>query len=117
MKKPGHLRRWGAAYIMAALFLASLTAQFITTVIDVGNEAREHGAEFTMSDFWPRFLSAVFENWQSEWLQLVFQAVILLGLKHQLFKADAKDMEHVQRDLDAIERHLGVTAYEVEAEG
>jgi len=52
-----------------------------------------------MDDVWPRFLNATFENWQSEWLQLVLQAVVLLGLKHVLFKADAQDMEQVQLDL------------------
>ena len=61
-----------------------------------------------MSEFWPVFLSATFENWQSEWLQLLVQAVVLLGMKHVLFKADAEDMEQVQLDLDgdqAAPRH------------
>ena len=61
-----------------------------------------------MSDFLPQFWQATFENWQSEWLQLAFQAVILLGLKHVMFKADAEDMEQVQLDLVEIKRHLGI---------
>ena len=59
-----------------------------------------------MSEFWPQFWSATFENWQSEWLQLFVQAVILLGMKHVLFKADAEDMEQVQMDLAEIKEHL-----------
>ena len=77
-------------------------------LIEVGNEAREHGQSFSMSEFWPQFWSATFENWQSEWLQLLVQAVILLGMKHVLFKADAEDMEQVQRDLAEIKQHLGI---------
>ena len=108
MDTHSHFRRWGAAYLLAALFVASWAGQFVTTLIEVGNQAREHGEQFTMSDFWPQFLSATFENWQSEWLQLLVQAVVLLGLKHVLFKADAIDMEQVQLDLAEIKDHLGI---------
>lgn len=106
--KSGHLRRWGAVYIMVALFLGSWIAQFCFMLVEVGNEARSHGEQFAMSEFWPRFLSSTFENWQSEWLQLAFQAVVLLGLKHVLFKADAADMEQLQLDLTEIKQHLGI---------
>jgi hypothetical protein len=108
MDTHSHFKRWGVAYVLLALFLGSWGAQFVTTIIEVGNEAREHGESFQMSDFWPQFLSATFENWQSEWLQLLVQAVVLLGLKHVLFKADAIDMEQVQLDLAEIKDHLGI---------
>jgi hypothetical protein len=108
MPKHSHLRRWGAAYILLALFLASWGAQLVAMLIEVGNEARQHGEAFSMSDFWPQFWSSTFENWQSEWLQLLLQAVVLLGMKHVLFKADAEDMEQVQQDLADIKEHLGI---------
>jgi hypothetical protein len=103
-----HLRKWGAAYVLLALFLASWLGQLVTMLIQVGNEAREHGQSFQMSEFWPEFWSATFENWQSEWLQLFVQAVVLLGMKHLIFKADAQDMEQVQLDLTEIKEHLGI---------
>jgi Domain of unknown function (DUF6766) len=103
-----HWRRWGAAYLLLCLFLASWIGQFVATLIDVGNEARQHGEQFQLAEYWPRFLSATFENWQSEWLQLLVQAVVLLGLKHVLFKADAEDMEQVQLDLAEIKASLGI---------
>jgi hypothetical protein len=102
------LKRWGAAYLLFALFLASWIGQFIAMLIEIGNEARQHGEAFSLSEFWPQFWSATFENWQSEWLQLFVQAVILLGMKHVLFKADAEDMEQVQMDLAEIKEHLGI---------
>ena len=111
-----HMRNWGAAYLLFGLFFASWIGQFISMLIDSGNVAREHGQSFSMSDFWPEFWSATFENWQSEWLQLFLQAVVLLGMKHVLFKADAKDMEQVQRDLNEIKRHLGVSERASEAD-
>lgn len=108
MDTHSHLRRWGAAYLLLALFLASWAGQFVSTLIEVGNEARAHGEQFSMSEFWPTFLGATFENWQSEWRQLLVQAVVLLGMKHLLFKADAQDMEQVQLDLAEIKQHLGI---------
>jgi hypothetical protein len=108
MQNRSHLRRWGAAYLLLALFLASWGAQLVAMLIEVGNEARQHGQTFSLSDFWPQFFSSTFENWQSEWLQLLVQAVVLLGMKHVLFKADAEDMEQVQQDLAEIKEHLGI---------
>ena len=89
-------------------------------LIEAGNDARQHGQSFELSEFLPTFWSATFENWQSEWLQLLVQAVVLLGMKHVMFKADAADMEQVQLDLTEIKEHLGipprdsVTAQELE---
>lgn len=94
--------------LLLALFLASWGGQFVSMLIEVGNEASQHGQPFSMDEFWPRFFSATFENWQSEWLQLLVQAVVLLGMKHVLFKADALDMEQVQLDLAEIKEHLGI---------
>ena len=108
MDQHSHFKRWGAAYLLLGLFLASWIGQFVFMLIEVGDEARQHGQPFLMSEFWPRFFSSTFENWQSEWLQLLVQAVVLLGMKHVLFKADAIDMEQVQLDLAEIKEHLGI---------
>jgi hypothetical protein len=108
MDSHSHVKRWGAAYLLFALFAASWAAQYIAMLVEVGNDARQHGQAFQMSEFLPQFWSATFENWQSEWLQLFVQAVILLGLKHVLFKADAADTEQIQLDLTEIKEHLGI---------
>ncbi len=108
MDTHSHLKRWGAAYLLLALFLASWAAQYVAMLVEVGNEARQHGQPFEMSEFLPQFWSATFENWQSEWLQLLVQAVVLLGMKHVLFKADAADTEQMQLDLTEIKEHLGI---------
>ena len=108
MDTHSHFKRWGAAYLLLALFLASWAAQYISMLIEVGNDARQHGQSFEMSEFLPQFWASTFENWQSEWLQLLLQAVILLGMKHVLFKADAADTEQMQLDLTEIKEHLGI---------
>jgi hypothetical protein len=109
-----HLRRWGAIYLLGMLFAASWIGQFISQLIEFGNEARAHGEAFSMSEFWPQFLASTFENWQSEWLQLFVQGVVLLGMKHLLFKADAEDMEKLDRKVDALLANAGIDAAQLE---
>ncbi len=101
-----HLRRWGAVYVLLILFIGSWLGQFFTQLAEFRNEQAAHASEFAWSDFWPAFLSSTFENWQSEWLQLVFQAILLLGAKHLLFKVDAEDEERMERKLDEIKEEL-----------
>lgn len=110
--KHSHLQRWGAAYLLLGLFLASWLGQLVMTIREVESEAASHGEAFAWGALWSQFLSATFENWQSEWLQLLIQAVVLLGMKHVLFAADAEDMEVVHRDLVAIKEALGLPADE-----
>ena len=104
-----HFRRWGAVYILLVLFLLSWAGQFWTLAIAEGDEARLHDATFSYADFLPKFLSATLENWQSEWLQLVVQGAVLLGMKHLIFKADAEDQERIEAKLDLLLRERGLT--------
>ena len=103
-----HLRRWGAVYVLLLLFIGSWLGQFFTQLVDFRNEQASHGEEFSWADFFPLFLSSTFENWQSEWLQLVFQAILLLGAKHLIFKVDAEDMERLEAKIDRIQDKLGL---------
>lgn len=56
------------------------------------------------ADFWPEFLSSTLENWQSELLQLIFQATLLMGAKHWIFKVEAQDMERLEAKIDKIDK-------------
>ena len=48
------------------------------------NQAEQHGQSFEWAQFFPQFFASTFENWQSEFLQLVWQAaglaLALLGV-------------------------------------
>ena len=103
-----HLRRWGAVYVLVVLFMGSWLGQFFTQLTRFHQEQQEHGQAFTWSAYWPDFLSSTFENWQSEWLQLVFQAILLLGAKHWIFRVDAEDMERIEAKIDKIQEKLGL---------
>jgi len=69
--------------VLTCLFVLSWVGQFITHIIEVGNDANVHGQSFAWSDFWPRFLSATFENWQSEFLQLFTFVTLTTYLIHR----------------------------------
>ncbi|MGY4648755.1 hypothetical protein [Mycobacterium sp. URHB0021] len=54
------------------------------------------------------FFASTLENWQNEWLRLVFQAILLLGAKHWIFRVDAEDMERIEAKLDDVRDRLGI---------
>ena len=103
-----HFRRWGAVYLLLILFLSSWLGQFLTQLTEFRNEQRTHQEPFLWMDYWPQFWASTFENWQSEWFQLIFQAILLLGAKHWLFQVDAEDMERLEKKVDAISERLGL---------
>jgi hypothetical protein len=103
-----HLRRWGAVWVLVALFLGSWIGQFLAQLSKFRSDQQTHQEPFVWSDFYTEFFASTFENWQSEWLQLVFQAILLLGAKHWIFRVDAEDMERIERKVDAISEQLGL---------
>jgi disulfide bond formation protein DsbB len=103
-----HFRRWGAVYLLLLLFLGSWIGQFVAQLSEFRSEQATHGEPFVWADFYTRFFASTFENWQSEWFQLIFQAILLLGAKHWLFQADAEDMERLETKVDAIAERLGL---------
>jgi hypothetical protein len=103
-----HLQRWGAAYLILALFLGSWVGQFFTQLAQVADEQQALGRPFEWTGFLNEFFAATLENWQSEWLQLFVQAVVLLAMKHWIFKADAEDMERLEAKVDRLLRDAGV---------
>jgi hypothetical protein len=103
-----HVRRWGAVYILVLLFLGSWLGQFFTQLSRFRAEQQSHGEPFVWADYFVDFWASTLENWQSEWFQLVFQAVLLLGAKHWLFQVDAEDMERLENKVDAIAEQLGI---------
>jgi len=107
-----HVRRWGAVYVLLLLFLGSWAGQFLTQLIHVRSELSTHNQDFAWAEFWPPFFSTTFENWQSEWLQLIFQAILLLGAKHWLFQVDAEDMERLEKKIDSVQERLGISPNE-----
>ncbi|MFC9973554.1 hypothetical protein ACFVH6_21935 [Spirillospora sp. NPDC127200] len=106
-----HLRRWGAVYILAALWLVSSLLFGLAEAAVQTNEARQHGQGFAWSEFWPAYWSGYFENLLSEWAQLAVQAVLVVALAGRLFRRSEEQQittvrEALTADLRRIEAKL-----------
>jgi len=111
--KPGFSKAYSFAIITGLFFLLSWTGQFIAQMFEVRNEAQQHGESFTWSDFWPNFFTSTFENWQSEFLQLVWQAV---GLALLLFWGSSQSKEsdeRIEAKLDRLLEEQGINPDEI----
>jgi hypothetical protein len=95
-------------YVLLLLFVGSWLGQFFTQLSEFRSEQQAHQQPFLWADFWSAFLASTFENWQSEWLQLIFQAILLLGAKHWIFRVDAEDLERIENKVEEIKDHLGI---------
>ena len=107
MKRP--LGNYGLGWVLLALFLSSWVVQTWTGWREFQAEQREHGqpAEVFGADgyVWT-WSEATFENWQSEFLQLLAMVTLTSFL---VFKgsAESKDSdEEMQAALGRIERRL-----------
>jgi len=86
-----HFKRWGAVWILTILFAVSWIGQALVMAAERG--------PFPVKEFW----AATFENWQSEFLQLIFAAVVINAWQQYVFRADfGADKDDVDKILVAI---------------
>ena len=96
----------GLTLALLALFAFSLAGQLLAGWHVANEEAADHGqravslAAYTFS---PDFLSAVFENWESEFLQMAAY-VLLTAILFQRGSAESKDPDEPPRDEDLAEQ-------------
>jgi hypothetical protein len=106
--KPPFRRAYSFALVTAALFLLSWAGQFVAQLVTVRNEAEQHSQPFQWGDFLAQFASSTLENWQSEFLQLVWQAA---GLSLLLFWGSSQSKEsdeRIEAKLDALLAARGI---------
>ncbi len=107
-RRPPFGKAYSFALVTLALFLLSWAAQFFFQMAQVANEAQQHGQSFSWSDFLPQFFSSTFENWQSEFLQLVWQAVGLSFLYYWGSSQSREGDDRMEAKLDALLRERGI---------
>lgn len=95
-------RKWGAVWILGLLFIASWFGQFVAELAEFGNDQVAHGQLFYWSEFWPRFIASTLENWQSEWLQLFAQALLISAFSRQLFRKGDEDQMRLEAKVDRL---------------
>ncbi len=112
--RPRFSKAYSFGIITGLLFLLSWFGQFVFQVAEVSNQAAEHGSTFDWSDFWPQFFSATFENWQSEFLQLVWQAAGLSFLYYWGSSQSKEGDDRVEAKIDRLLIERGVDPAEFE---
>jgi hypothetical protein len=100
--KPDRLRAYSFLWITLGLFLLSWGGQFIAQLIEVGQEAEQHGAVFEWPDFWAQFWQSTLENWQSEFLQLCWQAAGLALFLHWGSSQSRESDDRIEAKLDKL---------------
>lgn len=105
-QKDSFLRRWGTLFILIALFLFSWGGQYAMQLQTAKNESEQHGQEFSMEEFMPQFWSSTFENWQSEWLQLAVQAILIAALADYVFRKGNQDHYKTQLMIDELRKEI-----------
>ncbi|GGM11631.1 DUF6766 family protein [Promicromonospora citrea] len=106
--RPVFWKAYSFGLVTGAFFLVSWVGQFVFQAIGFANEASDHGGTFSWAEYWPDFLASTFENWQSEFLQLIWQAA---GLMLFYFWGSSQSREGDQRleaKVDALLRERGI---------
>ena len=107
-RKPPFPKAYSFALVTGAFFLVSWVGQFVFQLLSVRNDAEEHGQRFEWTDFLPQFLSSTFENWQSEFLQLVWQAAGLALFYYWGSSQSRESDERLEAKVDALLRERGI---------
>lgn len=106
--KPPFHRAYSFGLVTGAFFLVSWIGQFIFQAIRSGNEAAQHGGSFSWAEYWPDFLASTFENWQSEFLQLVWQAAGLMLFYFWGSSQSRESDERLESKVDALLEERGI---------
>lgn len=101
------MRRYGYAWLTTGFFLVSLILHWWFGYQSSLDEAKAHGEALETSAYLHEMLRDTFENWQSEFLQLLWQVV---GLAYFLYIGSPSSKENDDRmeaKMDALMRMVG----------
>ena len=102
-----HFRRYAYAYITIAFFLGSLILHWVFGWYAYQDEALQHGQSPETGEYLHEMLRDTFENWQSEFLQLLWQ---VMGLAYFLYvgsPASQENDDRMEAKIDALIRITG----------
>ena len=101
------MRRYAYAWITLGFFLVSLLLHWFFGWRAFVGDAEQHGQAPQIAEFVDQMLRETFENWQSEFLQLLWQVV---GLAYFLYVGSPSSKENDDRmeaKVDALMRMIG----------
>jgi hypothetical protein len=108
--------RYGFLWVTLVLFLGSLMGHWIFAWFAFENEQAAHGQAVVLSEFFVEAARDTLENWQSEFLQLIWQVAGLAFLLHIGSPQSKEGDERKEEKLDQILRAVSKNADAVIAE-
>jgi hypothetical protein len=99
-------KRYGYAWVTAAFFLLSLAGHWIFGWFAYVEEQREHNQPVEVSGYVVETTRDTLENWQSEFLQLLWQVGGLAVLLYVGSPQSKEEDDRLEEKLDAILRKL-----------
>ena len=100
------IRKYSFAWVTIGFLILSLVGHWVFGWLSYVNEQTMHGMPVEVGPFFMEMLRDTFENWQSEFLQLLWQVVGLTLLLH-VGSPQSKDSEdRSEAKLDAILRRV-----------
>ena len=103
------MRRYAYAWITLGFFLVSFGLHWLFGWYAYVDEAMEHGQPTEVSSYLVQMSRDTFENWQSEFLQLMWQVV---GLAYFLYVGSPSSKENDDRVEAKIDALLRINAAE-----
>jgi hypothetical protein len=97
-----HWSRYGFAWVTGALFVVSIAGHWAFAWQAFIDESRQHGQRPEVADFLITVLRDTLENWQSEFLQLMWQVAGLAWLYHVGSPQSKEGNDRLEEKVDLI---------------
>ena len=94
--------RYGFAWVTLALFLITLTGHWIFGWFAYVREQEAHGQSIELAGYAMQMMRDTLENWQSEFLQLIWQVAGLALLLHVGSPQSKEGDDRMEAKIDAI---------------
>ena len=101
------MRRYAYLWITLAFFLVSIALHWLFGWYAFADEAAEHGQAAQLSGYLVEMGRDTFENWQSEFLQLIWQVVGLAFFLYVGSPASKENDDRLEIKVDALLRING----------
>jgi hypothetical protein len=94
--------RYGYAWVTLALFLITLSGHWIFGWFAYVQEQQDHGKTIEVAGYTIKMMRDTLENWQSEFLQLIWQVAGLAILLHVGSPQSKEGDDRMEAKIDAI---------------
>jgi hypothetical protein len=103
-KRPGVLRGYSFAWVTAGFFIISFIGHWLLGWLAFANEQRAHSQPVEVSEYVVQMTRDTLENWQSEFLQVLWQVAGLSFLLYVGSPQSKEGSERVEAKIDELLR-------------